>query len=563
MIKKTLYIFIFCSFALYSQNNDLRIEIIDVFKEYTPSVKKSFKISNQPTFLDTLKTKIVSNKSILKKNLLFTEITPVILSSQFRFMRPRFDYQKYLSLSMGNQSFLNTRFHYTNGLSTRHNAGVYFEHESEDYLINQSLDGGHTTSLQAYSDWFLSKMLLSSVFIFDNHTGFYWADLENYSTSDVKKYIGNNFEIKLHLDDNAKNRVLNNVDLNMNYFFNNFGRSEFVIAPSVSFALEQALRQYFFNVDAQITHTIFNHSLDNQFHPFDSLSDFSDVLINSKLLMSGSKFVDYIIGLNFQYLTNDDVVHGGDPLVFPEIKLSKTINKNHKIDFNVRKTLIYNSFSKLFSNMPYVAPYYKNSLLKQFQIAFSHTAKLHEDISVSSALNYTRERGSLIPFVVTDSIHSLSEFIISPLAIYSDSLQSGVGFSTSLSLDKPRYNILLDGTLSFISSKKYNNKQFVPKLQLNSLVRFNITDNFHIISNYSWVGKRDVLIMHDVYDLDVNQVTKKLDSYFQIDMSFSYNIKDVILSLEFENILNQKIDFYDGYYDDNGVKIHLGCAYKF
>ena len=187
MIKKTLYIFIFFSFALYAQNNDLRIETIDVFKEYTPSVKKSFKISNQPTFLDTLQTKIVSNKSILKKSLLFTEITPVIFSSQFRFMKPRFDYQKYLSLSMGNQSFLNTRFHYTNGLSTRHNAGVYFEHESEGYLINQALDGGHTTSLQAYSDWFLSKMLLSSVFIFDNCTGFYWADLESYSTSDVKK----------------------------------------------------------------------------------------------------------------------------------------------------------------------------------------------------------------------------------------------------------------------------------------------------------------------------------------------------------------------------------------
>ena len=48
---------------------------------------------------------------------------------------------------------------------------------------------------------------------------------------------------------------------------------------------------------------------------------------------------------------------------------------------------------------------------------------------------------------------------------------------------------------------------------------------------------------NDVYDLDVTQSTIKLDSYFQMDMSFSYHIKDVILSLEFENLLNQKIDF--------------------
>ena len=65
MIKQLFYIFLFCSFALYAQNNELRIEIIDVFKEYTPSVKKSFKISNQPTFSDTLTTKIVTDKSIL------------------------------------------------------------------------------------------------------------------------------------------------------------------------------------------------------------------------------------------------------------------------------------------------------------------------------------------------------------------------------------------------------------------------------------------------------------------------------------------------------------------
>ena len=561
MIKQLFYIFLFCSFALYAQNNELRIEKIDVFKEYTPSIKKSFKISDQPTFLDTLTTKIVSDKSILKKNLIFTEIKPVVSSSPFRFIQSRFDYQKYLSLSMGNKSFLNTKFHYTNGLSTRNNSGVYFEHESENYLINQALNGGHTTSLHAYSDWFLNNMLLSSMFIFDNSAGFYWADLENYSKSDVKKYSGNNFEIKLNLDDDTKNRLLSNVDLKINYFLNNFGRSEFIIAPAVSFQLEQALKQYFFNVDAQITHT--NHSLDNQFHPSDTLSNFSDILINSKLLMSGNKYVDYMIGLNFQYPTNDDILYGGDPLIFPEIQFSKSIGNNQKFDFNARKTLTYNSFNELFNATPYITPYYRNSLLKQFKITFSHTAKLDEDISLSSALNYTRERGSLIPFVVTDSVNALSEFIMSPLSIYCDSLQSGFSFSTSLSLDKPYYNILLDGTFNHISSAKYNNKQFVPKFQFNSLLRFNITDNFHVISNYSWIGKRDFLIMNDVYDLDVTQSTKKLDSYFQMDMSFSYQIKDVILSLEFENILNQKIDFYDGYYDDNGLKIHLGCAYKF
>ena len=39
------------------------------------------------------------------------------------------------------------------------------------------------------------------------------------------------------------------------------------------------------------------------------------------------KFVDYI-GLNFQYPTNDDILYGGDPLIFPEMQFSKSIGNN-------------------------------------------------------------------------------------------------------------------------------------------------------------------------------------------------------------------------------------------
>ena len=45
-------------FTSSSQNEKLRIEIIDVFKEYAPEISNSIKISNQPVFNDTLKNEI-------------------------------------------------------------------------------------------------------------------------------------------------------------------------------------------------------------------------------------------------------------------------------------------------------------------------------------------------------------------------------------------------------------------------------------------------------------------------------------------------------------------------
>ena len=68
MIRKYLFI-LFIPFLSYSQDEKLRIETINVFKEFQPKISNSKKIGTQPIFNDTLSVDIVAPQSILKKNI--------------------------------------------------------------------------------------------------------------------------------------------------------------------------------------------------------------------------------------------------------------------------------------------------------------------------------------------------------------------------------------------------------------------------------------------------------------------------------------------------------------
>ena len=586
MNKYILYIFIFYSFSLFSQNEQLRIEMIDVFKEYDPEITNSSKISSQPIFLDTLKTQIFTNKPILMKQFGFKEFLPTIYTNKFRFNKNKSVYQKYLSLSMGSKSFLNTKFHYTSGLSTQHNSGIYFEHDSEAYFIKQDLDGQQFTFLQAYSNYFFNRTLLNAVLSVNNSSGWYWANLESYDIKDIEKYIGNSFSVKLHLQDRSNTNLFNNADVLVNYFHNNYGRSELFIHPSIDLKVEQSLRQYNFNINCQIVRAIFNQNLlELQNMPIGLLpiaridnndinNGFSDMLISSELFLSGSAIFDYVVGLNFQYLPNDKLQHGGVPLFFPNITLSKSPGINNKLSFSIGKELIYHSFNSLFENIPYISPDYQNSLSKDFKTTLSYMQKIHKDISLSSNINYIRKQGSLVPFVFTSfsekdvantiiSDNSNLKHVMSPLGMYYDTIQRGVEFSTSLSLDKNKYNILLDGSLNFVKSKQFNDKQFDPKFKIRSVITLDITDRFNLISNWSFIGKRDVIQIGSLSPLDDTVNFSNLKSYVQTDLTLNYMMGAMMFSLDFQNILGQELDFFDGYYDDDGLKIHLGFVYKF
>ena len=68
MIKRIICLLLPIFFNAFTQDEQLRTEIIDVFKEYSREIINSSKISQQPVFNDTLKTTIITQKSILDKH---------------------------------------------------------------------------------------------------------------------------------------------------------------------------------------------------------------------------------------------------------------------------------------------------------------------------------------------------------------------------------------------------------------------------------------------------------------------------------------------------------------
>ena len=171
MIKRIICLLFPIFFNAFTQDEQLRTEIIDVFKEYNPEIINSSKISQQPVFTDTLKSTIITKKSILEKKILFKENLLNIPPQKFRFKSFQSNFKKYISFDIGSVGFLNAKMHYTNGVSTIHNSGMYFESDNKSYLIKNDYDGYGRTLLNLYSNRFLNNKLLNTSFNIGNSDG--------------------------------------------------------------------------------------------------------------------------------------------------------------------------------------------------------------------------------------------------------------------------------------------------------------------------------------------------------------------------------------------------------
>jgi hypothetical protein len=229
---------------------------------------------------------------------------------------------------------------------------------------------------------------------------------------------------------------------------------------------------------------------------------------------------------------------------------------------------VYHSFNALFERLPYLDPYYRNILSKEFKVNLTYNQRLSNDISFATDLDYIIERGSLIPFVFSERPETIDEdgvsvLAMNPLGIYRDRIQQGFLFSSSISLNREKINFLLEGNLSFIKSRQHDNKQFVPQFEMNSIFTLHILKNINLISNWYFKGSQDAMRIDQVYDPNTLVTYTTLPSYLNTDCSLNYNFNSMVFSLDFKNIFGQNQYFFDEYYDDDGFKISLGFLYKF
>ena len=210
----------------------------------------------------------------------------------------------------------------------------------------------------------------------------------------------------------------------------------------------------------------------------------------------------------------------------------------------------------------YVDPYYRNSLSKEFNVNVLYNKRIGHNTSFVSNVYYLRKKGELLPFLVSSFIPNAvfsSSMLGNPLAIYSDPLQRGFGFSSSFSFSTEKIDILIQGDLQSIKSKNHNNQQFVPKVELNSVITVYLTNNVNLISHWRFIGNRQSLRSNNIGSFDYVELPSSING----NLSLNCNLGASIFSIDFKNILGQEIYFFDDYYDNDRFKISFGFAHKF
>ena len=114
----------------------------------------------------------------------------------------------------------------------------------------------------------------------------------------------------------------------------------------------------------------------------------------------------------------------------------------------LKRSLVYHSFHQVFSETPFIDPYFRNSLSRLVNMDLMYIKKINQDISFSGQLRYIRERGALIPFVFSQE-NNLSNLIMNPLGMYRDGLRRGISASSSISIDKEKYNLFIARSLKY------------------------------------------------------------------------------------------------------------------
>jgi len=584
-MKKYLLI-LFIPFICFSQDEKLRIETINVFKEFQPQISNSKKIGEQPIFNDTLSVNVVAPQSILNKNLKFKEITLYQSPSKFRLHKVNDNFQKYFFINVGSHTLLNTKFHYNNGLSVVHNSGLYLEHNSEDYTVKSpfytNLNGELKNSVKLYSNRFLNDKLLELSFQFSRKSGLYWGMLEDLPIDTISNFIGNVFNIQANLKQNPNSSFLKSINLELYSFSHNYNRKELCLNSSLHVELEKALRKYSFSVSYQMNHATlspdwmiiehpsFNPQIASGFYQ----DEMSDILFKSKLIISGAKLVNYSVGLDIQYcnlmnvgVDSDSEVNDIKYLIFPHIKIFKNIKNNQRIEFLIEKDLKYHSFTSLFDNMSYLDPYYRNSVENEMKVGLMYNKEFSDNFSFFSSVNYNVVKNKLTAFLLSSDTEYSSLFtqnngLMNPLSFYSSDFKGVVG-SSSLSFSKNQYDVLISGSVNMLHSSEHIDRNMFPLIELNSMLTVNLFENFDISSYAYFVGEREALRIPSLFISNSNLEYVDLESYFNLNLSMQYSFQNMIFSLDFNNLLGHRMDFFDSYYDDDSMKFRLGFLYNF
>lgn len=566
---KYLNILLLLACLVFSQDDKLRFETIDVFKNYSPIIANSIKINTQPIYNDTLQEKIIPNKPILPRNIVLRESVDFKNSSKYFVDGLSAYFGNYSSIKMGTHSFFSTRFHYNNGLSVRHNSGVYLELSSEDYGFQSPYykknNGEFTRVIQLYSNRFLKDKLFKTNLKIQGISGLYWGGLNNINVENIASYNISSIDLSNTLVSNSLNSFFKSANFKLNVFNNNYYRSEFRIISNLNLQTTKSLKKYSIYLSGELINSDFDDINQLAIIPENSnvncftVNDINqnslfDLFFNSNFLLSGNSIVDYKAGVSLFYgkLSSNPK---SNYVISPNLKFLKKIDESKILTFEFDNELKYHSFNDLFNVIPFINPYSRNFLTQELKASFSYTHLLTRSLSIYNIVSYNHIQNRAVPFLYDLYDNSM----MNPINLYLTNLD-GFDFMSSLAWSRVKYDFLLSFHLNSLKSNKFQNISFIAN-KINSTFIFKFFNSINIIADCYYRGDSDVLRFLPSADNNYSHVV--LPSYVSANLSVRYMLKNMIFSLNLRNLLNVRYNVFDGYLDDDGFKLKFGFSYRF
>ena len=171
---RLLFIFIFFTLNtfLFSQNEKLRTETINVFKQYNGHTPDFKKISKQPIYDDSLKSVIKTDRQIIEHK--FSQKEKIVFKSHPKFVQDNSNKIKprNILLELGSNNFTKSKFHYSNGLSLQHNSGISLNFNKQNYnIFNDNFlkrNGEKQYQASLYTRRFLGGRIINASAQFEN-----------------------------------------------------------------------------------------------------------------------------------------------------------------------------------------------------------------------------------------------------------------------------------------------------------------------------------------------------------------------------------------------------------
>ena len=550
---RVLFIFIYfiLSTFLFSQNEKLRTETINVFKEYnglTPDFKK---ISEQPIYDDSLKSVIKTDRKITEYQ--FSQKEKIILKSHPKFFQDNSNSIKprNILLELGSNNFTKSKFHYSNGLSLQHNSGVLlnFKNENHNIFSNKFLkrNGEKKYHGRIYTTRFLKGRTINASAQAENLNALYWGGLDSIQTNKIREVKGSNIDLDLKLDQFSTESLLKHAKLGINRVFLNSSRNDFLLENSLTFELEKALKSY-----SMVLENNYSSSENNLNQTMDSINNLSqsfDIFINSKFSVSFQKENGYDLGFNISYIERDKN-NEQNLILFPKFHFSSD-KSFQKFGLLINNEIYYNNILKIFRDHPQINPNFENSFTKNYYSKIYHLAKFGESITFYNKLSYNFIRDYIILDLRVDDFMGYSSVSLLDL--------KGLNFESNLSWSLSTAELLINLSLNSFKSKNYESKNFIPN-KISTIFNANLFKDLSFMFELYHAGPRDIL------DLDNNSIYsdhKTIKAYTSSNIYFSYDYDKFTFSLSFINLANQTYSFHEGFYNDDGFKYRIAVYYNF